>query len=357
MQSALVLGINLRSGDSSLDPLSKETRYRLWWALTCIENTITSNTGRVSGLNENTSSVSLPNPFGPEAGTLEGLSPSTDPTAESRLLPSILQTHDQAKKASRWLRKCAASQSLFFHCLADIVSIHQSFLSKVYSLEGLREHSALLKQRTQKYSALLDTWLSKLPEVYRFTDTNGNFRLNSTKDDCKPDRVKLAITYFSLRVTLCRPCLTSPSQQPKEELSKEEDNKRGYREKLSAQCLLAACNLIRVLPNEPDLEWLASHTPRWSIIHYLMQAITALLLGLFLSPAASRDHSSPVVLSPGSADKPDLRVGSIVIQLQKAISWLHCLASTDPSAARAFNFCDKCITRMAPTLNFDVTSP
>ncbi|KAJ5217052.1 fungal-specific transcription factor domain-containing protein [Penicillium chermesinum] len=335
LQSALILGTNLRSEDQNLDPLSKETRYRLWWTLSCIENFITSNTGRISGLNENTTSVSLPNPFDPEMGRTLG--PVIDPSKDGRLKPSILQTPEEAMETALWLRKSAPSQPLFFHCLSDLVSIHQSFLNRVYSIEGLRETPAILKQRTQKYSDVLDSWLSKVPEVYRFTDATGHFSPEAVSGEFESDRAKLAISYYSLRITFCRPCLTSESQRPENEAN-------------------AACSLIRVLPDDPDLKWLAYHTPRWGITHYLMQAITALLLGLFMSPATYEGPSSLVVLtpSPGATEQPDISVSIVVNHLQKAVTWLHCLASADASAARAYKFCDSCISRMAPILNVDV---
>ncbi|KAJ6171335.1 fungal-specific transcription factor domain-containing protein, partial [Penicillium chermesinum] len=354
LQSALILGTNLRSEDQNLDPLCKETRYRLWWTLSCIENFITSNTGRISGLNENTTSVSLPNPFDPEMGRTLG--PVIDPSKDGRLKPSILQTPEEAMETALWLRKSAPSQPLFFHCLSDLVSIHQSFLNRVYSIEGLRETPAILKQRTQKYSDVLDSWLSKVPEVYRFTDATGHFSPEAVSGEFESDRAKLAISYYSLRITFCRPCLTSESQRPENEASKKGMTRKSFRRDLAAKCLDAACSLIRVLPDDPDLKWLAYHTPRWGITHYLMQAITALLLGLFMSPATYEGPSSLVVLtpSPGATEQPDISVSIVVNHLQKAVTWLHCLASADASAARAYKFCDSCISRMAPILNVDV---
>lgn len=85
-----------------------------------------------------------------------------------------------------------------------------------------------------------------------------------------------------------------------------------------------------------------------------MQAIAALLFGIFLSPADYKESNSPSLATPRPANEPDIRVGTVVTHLQKAISWLHCFGSVDTSAARAYELCMRRVNRMVPTLNFDV---
>lgn len=180
----------------------------------------------MSGLNENISLVNLPKPFDQKLVRPGGSGSLIDLSKDRRLAPSILQRDEEAKETAHWLRKCAPSQSLFFHCFADLVSINQSFLSKIHSIEGLREPRAMLKERTQKYITVLDTWLTKVPEVYRFTDRHGIFDPQSIKGQHESDKSKLAINFYSVRIAFCRPCLTSPNQHPENDTSKKKNPKK-----------------------------------------------------------------------------------------------------------------------------------
>ncbi|KAJ5113089.1 fungal-specific transcription factor domain-containing protein [Penicillium angulare] len=332
LESAIILGLNLRWVDRTTAQFSKETRSRLWWSILCVEYLVTATTGRMSGTNESLTAVGLPNPLYESRAT----NPEMDASLKERSIhtshftPSIFQSDQQKKEAIELIRTCEPTTSLVFHFMVDLMTTNQSFLTKVYSIEGLRQTASEIRRRTRSYSEFLETWLLKLPDSYKFIGPN-----NAVDDKYGPDpfmreRVCLAINYYSAQISLCRPCLSAT----KKPTSK---SKTTFRQERITRCLSSACSLIGVLPKQPDLEWLASYAPRWSIVHFLMQAVTALLLGLACSP----DDESTAV-----------DIGKIATHIQVAMLWLQELGSVNAAAHRAFSLCDNCLHRIMPGLDF-----
>ncbi|CAG8305174.1 unnamed protein product [Penicillium nalgiovense] len=113
------------------------------------------------------------------------------------------------------------------------------------------------------------------------------------------------------------------------------------------------------------MTWLARAAPWWSILHFLMQATTALLLGLSYCSGAymsnSPDHANPL-LSPAT---PSTQGGSypllgkdfstVVAATKKALAWLHTTASVDPAARRAFLLCEGIVRKIGPGLGIDLS--
>ncbi|KAJ5281835.1 hypothetical protein N7478_007207 [Penicillium angulare] len=170
LESAIILGLNLRWVDETTAQFSKEIRSRLWWSILCVECLITATTGRISGTNESLSAVGLPNPFyesrisNPQMdAALKGESTHT-----SHFTPPMFQSEQQKKETIELLHTCEPTSSLVFHFMVDLMTTNQSFLTKVYSIEGLRQTSIELRRRTRTYSDFLDAWLLKLPDSYKF---------------------------------------------------------------------------------------------------------------------------------------------------------------------------------------------
>ena len=352
LRSALSLGINLRLTDDRTHNASKEARCRLWWSIYSLEHLLTSMHGRASGVSESLCSVPAPIPIEeehfdqPEVQRLF----QDHRTRESQLRATIFET-PTSKTTPTWISQCDPSPSLFFYYLVDLALISQAVLNKVYSIEGIREGSSQTEYRLQKYSQLMDRWLAKLPSNYQFTiPPSGPWHLNHPKldDTSAPyvyECVSLAMTYFSARITLCRPCL------PHAHTAHPHDSRSKFRSDLAAQCLQAACALVSILPENPDISWLARFTPWWNVLHFLMQATTALLLGLSHA-SFSTDKSTPA--SPMSIPLSGRDLKAAVAETRKVFFWIHAMASVDPAARRAFFLIDGVIRRIAPSLRVDL---
>ncbi|KAE8130774.1 hypothetical protein BDV38DRAFT_43809 [Aspergillus pseudotamarii] len=353
LRSALSLGINLRLVDGRTHYTSKEARSRLWWSIYLLEHQLTSVTGRVSCVSENLSSTPLPVPFEEDAfGKPEVLSLFQDSSMrESHLKLTLLQTEEEARSSAEWLLTCEPTPSLFFYCLVDLTSITQAVMNKVYSIQALREPSGRIHRRIRKYDKTLETWLSKLPQAFRFTKSHSEqFHAPAVDDPFQRERICLAFNFYSAKITLCRPCVTHANLKGSSSQSAKTSHS-DLRNEMALSCLRSACSLTSILPEKPDIYWLARVSPWWTFLHYLMQANTALLLGLSCWSITELPKKSKHI-SPAA---PPVNPQTMLEACKKVIRWLHTMSYTNTAARRAFLFCDSFIRRIAPSLGLDLT--
>ncbi|QQK43763.1 C6 transcription factor, putative [Penicillium digitatum] len=375
LRSALSLGINLRLTDDRTKDAAKETRGRLWWSIYSLEHLITSMTGRASCVGEGLCSVPAPLPYDeetfdqPDAKRL-----LQDPVLrEAQLRPTIFEAPRQHHSPA-WVTICPPCPSLFFYFLFDLTLITHALMNKVYSIEGLRKGSSQVEYHVQKFSLQMDRWLSKLPLCYQFTLPNAtSWHLHHLpRDDLAApfvrERVCLAMNYYSARITLCRPCLSHIHQSLRHASPVGEPTARGtLRSEMATHCLQASCALISVLPEDPNMTWLARAAPWWSILHFLMQATTALLLGLSYcsgqNASTSPDGANPLLSHATAPSIPqggyppllETGLGTAIAAAKKALFWLHTTASVDPAARRAFLLCDGIVRKIALGLGIDLS--
>ncbi|GLA31635.1 hypothetical protein AnigIFM63326_010315 [Aspergillus niger] len=362
-RSAVSLGINLRFVDDRTQYPAKEARVRLWWSIFLLEHLLTAITGRASCVGESLSATPLPIPFEEEAFGRSDVLPLLQDSSlrMSRLKLTLLQSDEEARAGVTWLVSCEPSPSLYFHCIVDLATITQAIINKVYSIQGLRERSSQVEQRIRQFSSILDTWLSKVPEAYRFTSGNGD-QLDLPSDgngSWMRERISLAMSYYSSRITLCRPCLThtglgpgvsspDPAVPPStRHSSRHNSNSRmHFNSAMSLTCVRSARSLLCCLPQKPDITWLTTMTPWWCILHYIMQATTAILLHLSSLPSRSNDDSLHQVTADIELTARDTK---------KSLRWLHHMAYKYPAARRAFRQCDNVVRRIAPSLGIDIS--
>lgn len=346
-RSALSLGINLRFVDDRTQNASREARCRLWWSIYIFEHLLTSITGRVSCVGESLTATPLPVPYEeddfsrPEALCLL----QDTPLRATRLKMTLFQTPEEARASAEWLATCRPSPSLLFYCVTDLTTITQAIINKVYSLQGLRDRASQVEQRIRKYAATLETWLSKIPEAYRFTEPNSERLSLAANSPFLRERVYLAFSFYSAKIGLCRPCLSHANM--KTDLASEMSHRTRLRTDMALTCLRASCSLISILPEKPDITWLARIAPWWSALHFLMQATTALLLGLTCWPRVEADDR--LLTASQTISK-----AGMLASTRKALSWLHTMSDKNTAFRRAFHTCDNSLRRIAPILDLDI---
>ncbi|KAJ5951688.1 uncharacterized protein N7479_010101 [Penicillium vulpinum] len=375
LRSALSLGINLRLTDDRTKDAVKEARGRLWWSIYSLEHLLTSMTGRASCVSEGLCSVPAPLPYEeetfdhPEAKHL-----FQDPTLREAQLRSTLFESVSQHHSPSWVTSCPPCPSLFFNFLVDLTLITHALMNKVYSIEGLRKGPRQVEYHVQKFSHQMDRWLSKLPNFYHFTLSHPSTtpwhlthpRLDDISTPFLRERVCLAMNYYSSRITLCRPCLTDIHQSTRYATPTGEITARGkLRLEMATNCLQASCALISILPEHPNMPWLAHAAPWWSILHFLMQATTALLLGLSYCSRAHYDNTDAAspLLSPATPSSQarfypllmETDLSTAIAATKKALSWLHTTAAVNPAARRAFLLCDGIVKKIAPGLGIDLS--
>ncbi|KAJ5632111.1 C6 transcription factor [Penicillium lividum] len=366
IHSAISLGINLRLMDERTDPASKEARCRLWWSIYSLEHLLTSMHGRVSGVGENLCSVQLPTPVEEENFDQPEIQRlfQAEQTTQIEVSATLFEKLNEPYQVPPWTFAVPPSPSLFFHYLVDLVLISQSVMNRVYSIEGIREGSTQTECRLQKYALRMDRWLSKLPPIYQFTKSKSSpWLLNHVQldDETIPhtrERVCLALNYYSARITLCRPCLSLSHHKG---VPQEHTSRAKLRAEMATNCLQASCSLISIFPERVDIAWLARVTPWWSVLHFLMQSTTALLLGLlycsFESPDTGLQQQAEHATSLSGAPYPSLLDSDLNTALgmsKKALSWIHTMASVDAAARRAFLLCDHVVRRVTTMLKVDL---
>ncbi|PLB49635.1 fungal-specific transcription factor [Aspergillus steynii IBT 23096] len=347
-RSALSLGINLRFVDDRTQNAAKEARSRLWWAIYIFEYLLASITGRVSCVGECLTATPLPVPFEednfhrPEALCLL----QDTPLRASRLKMTLLQSREEAQASAEWLAICPPSPSLLFHCIADLIAITQAIINKVYSLQGLRDRPSQVEQRIRKYAAILEAWLSKVPEVYRFTERHSERLFMPENSPFLRERVYLAFSFYSAKISLCRPCLSHANM--KADLADRPTHRTRFRTDMALTCLRASCSLISILPDDPDIIWLARITPWWSALHFIMQATTALLLGLMCWPRVEKDDR--ILTASQTISK-----AMMLTSTRKAFRWLYTMSEKNVAFRRAFLNVDNALRQIAPILELDIS--
>lgn len=102
---------------------------------------------------------------------------------------------------------------------------------------------------------------------------------------------------------------------------------------MASVCVQAAMDILRLLPDEPDLHWFYETCPWWCFLHYLMQAVAVCLTAIFISPRSVSDESLCMEAA-----------------VSKAMRWLSSISSTNPSSEAALRICTEIIARMRPWL-------
>jgi hypothetical protein len=358
LRSAISLGINLRFQDEKTPAASKEARTRLWWSIFQIEHIVTSITGRISGCSEGLSAALLPVPFNEEgADRNPGLSEifRNRNLRCTRLQLTLFQNQEQVESAAAWLRKCGPSPALLFHIIVDLHIIAQAVINSIYSIQGLRQSTVHLEQRLHRHSESMDNWLRKIPLHYRFfiSPEDDAFHLppgaKEAESDYTRERITLAVYYYSARITLCRPCISHSHSPTTSQKSSDSNSRASFRATMTYTCLRSSISLLSILPETPDTAWLISVTPWWSILHSLMQAITALLVSLATESVENTAGNKPQVDKGAQVTKTN-----VISQTSKALRWLHHLGFSSLAAARAFTLCESFVRRMDPSLGFDL---
>lgn len=385
LRSALSLGVNLRLTDDKTHDGSKEARCRLWWSIYSLEHLLTSMHGRASCIGESLCAVPPPVPLEEETFDQPEVQRLLQDRTyrETRLRPTLFESLNQLKGGPSWTAVCRPCPSLFFYYLVDLALISQAVLNKVYSIEGVREGTSQTEYRLQIYSLRMDRWLSNLPADYTFiVSESGPWHVNHAQldDESSPftrERICLAMNYYSARITLCRPCLsqahthnhppnnnssgTNATKPANDTQSPEETSPHAqFRSDMATHCLQAACSLISILPETPDVTWLARVTPWWSVLHFLMQATTALLLSLShcTLPPRTTSHknntNNHTRTNPNFPPLLETDLATAITQTRKALSWIHAMALADTAARRAFLLCDGVVRKIAPPLEIDL---
>ncbi|EED12135.1 conserved hypothetical protein [Talaromyces stipitatus ATCC 10500] len=338
VRSAMALAINLRITDTDLQPGSKEARSRLWWSIYMLENLLSHMTGRPSCIGSSSFSVDQPVPYSEDMfDHPQVMNLLTNETLRRERLRWSLEDpeNEDDDYDPFWLNDVEVNQGLQFYHLVDLMHIVHIAISELFSPKGFQANKSYIKRRIRFYDERLDHWLTRLPPAFRFVDRNYNLNLHKSSQE----QVVLALHHYGARITLYRPC--SPFRRYVGVKEKE----YAY---ISQRCLRAALSLIAVFPDVVDLGWVYNTSPWWSLLHFLMQASTILIL-------FSQNNEIPGKDVENTLEVPEVSV-QVQVACQKAHRWLHGLSGVDESCRRAFLLYGDLVRRLGLVMSSSATS-
>jgi len=185
-------------------------------------------------------------------------------------------------------------------------------MDNLYNASTVKMTWAKIQNHVSQLNSRLENWRSQIISTYGFDlDRWGEM-------SPLPERMYLALRYFSTGMIINRPCLCEANSHQnaipdQSESSVDED------EKASALCVASARGLLRLFPQDPDIVWLFQSTPWWCVLHYIVQAGAVLVLEITFNAVHVSDALS-----------------QLVADAQKMLRWLSKVAETGLPARRAW---------------------
>lgn len=346
IRSAITLGINMKSTSDFTANISKEARNRVWWCLYTLEHLLGIMTGRATCILDGVCTTPLPLPFeGSQlqeplaAKLLNDLSLREEFVGNaiaSSFIHQISSNPPGGKDAKytdtsrdiTWLKSLPPNNALCFLYYADLAVISQEIVNRVYSPDCAMVPWAHIENRIGVLRARLDLWLANLHPAFDFT----------RKEDEGPDllraRLFLAFHFYSSRVTLGRPCLCRRDAHH----SGQGNEKPSFSHVIAMISLDSAIKMLDLIPDQADATQLYEIGPWWCVLHYLMQAVTVILLEL----------------SFGSIHIPE-EEQNLLTTAKKGVHWLHSMSEFSVASRRAWQLCDLNLRKIAQGMNYDVS--
>ncbi|CAG8069491.1 unnamed protein product [Penicillium salamii] len=319
IQSATTMGIHLRSDSSSITHVSKETRYRLWWALYSLDTLVCVMTGRMPRMQREHCTTPLPVPYPEESFWDEQvMAIIQDSQARASLVGSFLSNpsaaagqpdlglghpvspHQRLSPGQR-LRLNVSSCLLFS---IDLATVMRAAIDMLYTPEAAKRSGTELEQAMISLNNTADNWYARLPAAYHFTDTTSDLAIAR-------QRTSLAFQYYSTKLVISQPALRFHTL--------DEISPHPVHGRMGAICFSVAAQMVDILPNDPNVTWLLSCSPWWCALHYLTQSTVVLITQLLMWNAAWSQ------LSTNPLDR-----------IEKVLRWLSELSTRDAAFERAW---------------------
>ncbi|GMF76385.1 unnamed protein product [Aspergillus oryzae] len=210
----------------------------------------------------------------------------------------------------------APCKSLYFLQLIKLTSIAKRMTSKLYNPDGVEKAWSSMEFAIRGLMLDLDSWLINLPAAYDFTSTH-------TSQGSATHRMSLALTFYSTKIGITKPCLR------RIESSALGDKSEEFCRKAAAECVESACHMLRLFPEPLEASLLHKLSPWWCILHFLMQATAVLLIELSF-------HVQHVPEKAAMVSKA----------AKKSYDWLAVMSETSMASEKARRMCDEFLRRL-----------
>ncbi|KAF2275018.1 uncharacterized protein EI97DRAFT_434582 [Westerdykella ornata] len=323
------MGLHIRNDDLGVTSVQKETRSRIWWGLHFLETILCTITGRPSAALDYQCSVPLPLPL------------AADDLEESIVTSLLNERHRHVRKDSLsgvGAKKIAAIRrhsnawsqgdeptncGTYLRNLVTVDMITAAALTDLYSASTVNKSWPTIQKNVTGLLGRLDAWASSITPGLDFMSPKA-----AVNDEWRQERMVLAYNYYSTKILITRPCLCRIDRHvPSQSQDSDEFNMR-----MSEECVEAAASIASLLPDGADQIGIRAYyvTPWWSMVHFLMQAITTLLLDIF---------SVTIQISPERPEK--------LTCVKKILGGLRAMACANALAGRAYHVAFNILQKLA----------
>jgi hypothetical protein len=157
----------------------------------------------------------------------------------------------------------------YFKAVIMLSIIVQDISSLLYSAATIIRPSEEIQLQVIHLNQRLDQWTSLLPREF-------NFQISDMQSDTifVQERKILGFQLCSARMLLTRPYLSGKRQLH------QEHEEAGFSNSMGNICIQSAKAVVDLLPDILSARFIYDQGPWWCIVHYMMQAVAVLLLGL-----------------------------------------------------------------------------
>lgn len=312
------LGLNLENHDKLLNPPSQEAISQLWWSIFLLEHLLCAMTSRPSSISRFT--IRPPVPCEEDEYELDLIRQIF--RDESIRRTKLKWTLEANTGELSWIQQMRPSKSIFFFHLVDLAILEHQ-VGRMLSLNFIEGDCDYVKAHIVYHSKKLSNWLGNLHPAFRFVDEGGDLCVKRSSRE----QVTLALRYFNARVVLFRYGLEGKQQ--------ENPATSQFITDFAIECMRSSLQVVSILPEEVDVDWLHHTTPRWEIPHFLNQAVG--ILFRYVS-AEYRTAAYQTSVHPCGkihySEHPEHRE-ELLLACTKAYNWLCELASTDAASQQA----------------------
>ena len=314
------MGLNLRHDGDSVAHLSKETRYRVWWALFMLDTVLCVMTGRPPSSDEVFCTTPLPLPYKEEEFLTEQVVQLiAHQGVRNYLMSSLLPSRDTSSgvanvstdrtSATHGSEQVPPNVSLYFLYAVDLAFLMRQAIEALYAPGAARRSWLEMETAIMSLNKHADNWLAHLPPEFTFTELD-------TSQPFIRQRASLAFRFYTTKLVISQPCLRRLTNRP------ATGSLGSACENMAAMCVRVASQMLDLLPDKVDASWLYGVSPWWCVLHYVMQSTTVLLIELF---TRTQPRTSGAAF--------------LATKVQKAVRWLREMSTKDASSERAWVVC------------------
>lgn len=253
---------------------------------------------------------------------------STSPsTPSTRIKPSPNGSPVSQQSGHDFFKNLSPTISLYFVYRTQLSKLTHEVLTALYSPSAMTRSWGQIQSAIGSLAVKLEKWRTHLHPMFDFTRKQQDHAFDR-------QRLSLGFFYYSTNIIISRPCLCRLDQN----IPHESNTSKDFNKNAAMRCVRAAAGTISLIPTgRPDPVALYKIAPWWCTVHYLMQAVTVLILEL--SFRASH--------MPNEAEE-------ILESARKAVCWLNAMAVESVAARRAWKICDEMLRKVAPKIGRDV---